>query len=353
MKSEALGELFKNESNNLNLIRLLAALAVIYGHASAITGKGPADFFLEWVGYKFIGGVAVDVFFVISGYLITQSALSKNGLIYYSASRVLRIYPGLILCVMFTVFVLGFGLTTDANYFSSKEVWNYLLTNISAFNTVYFLPGVFDGLHDKAINGSLWSLVVEVRLYIVVLLLAILGVLKNRTLFNFLFFTSIIVGYLNPEFWKFLFLFENHQHVAMMFLIGSFCLINRDAIYINSGILLLLLFFAASQRGTPSFGVAYMILIPYLVFYLAFAPGFEWFNRFGDYSYGVYLYGWICQQLIVMWLPESTNLSLTALSSALALCFAFASWHLVEKPAIGCRKYFKLSILKSMAKAEV
>ena len=72
-------------------MRLIAALAVIYGHASAVTGKGPADIFLQWVGYKFIGGVAVDVFFVISGYLITQSALSKNGLIYYCASRILRI----------------------------------------------------------------------------------------------------------------------------------------------------------------------------------------------------------------------------------------------------------------------
>lgn len=353
MKNDTLGELFKNKTNNLNLMRLIAALAVIYGHASAVTGKGPADIFLQWVGYKFIGGVAVDVFFVISGYLITQSALSKNGLIYYCASRILRIYPGLIMCVFFTVFILGLSLTKTPDYLHSQQVWEYFFVNISAFNTAYFLPGVFENLHDKAINGSLWSLVVEVRLYIIVLALAVLGVLKKRSVFNFLFFFSIIAGYLNPEFWKFLFLYENHQHVALMFLIGSFCLINKDVIYIGPGVLLLLMFFAASQHGTPSFGVAYTILIPYLVFYLAFAPGFGWFNKFGDYSYGVYLYGWICQQLVVMWLPESTNFSLTILSSLLAFSFAFASWHLVEKPSINCRKYFKPSFSKPALTTEV
>lgn len=344
MNSMSLGSLFSHKSNNLNLIRLLAALAVIYGHASAVTGRGPGDFFLQWVGYKFIGGVAVDVFFVISGYLITQSSLSGNGLVYYCASRILRIYPALIVCVFLSVFLLGLILTKDPEYLRSQQTWSYLWINASALNAAYFLPGVFEDLHDKAINGSLWSLVVEVRLYIVVFVLSVLGVLKYRSVFNALFFFSITVGYFNPDFWKFLFVYENHMHVAMMFMIGSFYFINKESIYINSGILLFLLFFAASQHGTPSFGVAYSILLPYLVFYVAFAPGGQWFNKVGDYSYGVYLYGWISQQLVVMSLPESSNAILTVVSSLLAFFFAFMSWHIVEKPAINCRKYFRRSI---------
>ena len=343
MSSLSLGEFFRKKGNNLNLIRLLAAFAVIYGHASAVTGRGPNDIFLELVGYKFIGGVAVDVFFVISGYLITQSAMSKNGLIYYSVSRVLRIYPALIVCVLLSVFVLGALFTNDPEYFQSAQTWNYLWVNASTYSTEYFLPGVFTDLHDKAINGSLWSLAVEVRLYFIVFVLAVLGVFKSRALFNCLFFFSIVIGYLRPEFWKFLFAYENYIHVAMMFMIGSFCFINRESVYINSGVLLLLMFFAASQHDTPSFGVAYAILLPYLVFYVAFAPGAQWFNRFGDYSYGVYLYGWISQQLIILLVPESSNLLLTLLSSVLAFSFAILSWHFIEKPAIDWRKFFRRS----------
>lgn len=343
MSALSLGEFFREKGNNLNLIRLLAAFAVIYGHASAITGRGPNDIFLELVGYKFIGGVAVDVFFVISGYLITQSAMSNNGLVYYSVSRVLRIYPALIVCIFLSVFVLGVVFTSDPEYVQSAQTWNYLWANSSAYSTEYFLPGVFVDLHSKAVNGSLWSLAVEVRLYLIILILAVLGVFKSRALFNSMFFFSIVIGYLRPEFWKFLFAYENHIHVAMMFVIGSFFYINRSNIYINAGILLFLMFFAASQHGTPSFGVAYAILLPYLVFYVAFAPGAQWFNQFGDYSYGVYLYGWISQQLVIMLVPESSNLFLTLLSSLLAFFLAVCSWHFIEKPAINWRKYFKRS----------
>ena len=346
MKTMSLGEFFSEKSNNLNLIRLLAAFAVIYGHASAITGKGPQDLFLQWVGYKFIGGVAVDVFFVISGYLITQSSMSKQGLAYYCASRVLRIYPALIVCICISVFVLGLMLTKNTEYLTSAQTWRYLWVNASAFNTEYFLPGVFEQLHDKAVNGSLWSLAVEVRLYVIVLLLAVLGVFRSRALFNTLFFSSLIIGFLNPGFWAFILPHENHLHVSMMFMIGSFYYMNRESIYINAGVLLGLLFFAASQHGTPSFGVSYALLLPYLVFYVAFAPGARWFNNFGDYSYGVYLYGWISQQLVVMYLPDSTNILLTVLSSILAFCFAFLSWHMVEKRAMNCRVYFRRVIAK-------
>lgn len=136
MHANTLGMLFKRKSNNLNLIRLLAAFSVIYGHASAITGHGPADIFLQVVGFKFIGGVAVDAFFVISGFLITASAASNNGIKYYLASRVLRIYPALIVCVSVTVLVVGPLLTTSSSYWSVSETWSY-------FGRTVRLPALF------------------------------------------------------------------------------------------------------------------------------------------------------------------------------------------------------------------
>ena len=87
MSNDTLGAVFDARNNSMNIMRLLAALAVIYGHASAVTGRGPGDLFLQFVGYKFIGGVAVDVFFVLSGFLITASAMSGKGIRYFVVSR--------------------------------------------------------------------------------------------------------------------------------------------------------------------------------------------------------------------------------------------------------------------------
>ena len=97
MTTENLGNLFEKNENNFNFLRLFAALMVIYGHTSAVTGNGPQDIFLQYIGFKFIGGIAVDVFFLISGFLITASAIHSKSLKYYIVSRIFRIYPALII----------------------------------------------------------------------------------------------------------------------------------------------------------------------------------------------------------------------------------------------------------------
>ena len=93
MNNDTLGAVFDARNNSMNIMRLLAALAVIYGHASAVTGRGPGDLFLQFVGYKFIGGVAVDVFFVLSGFLITASAMSGKGIRYFVVSSHTYVLP--------------------------------------------------------------------------------------------------------------------------------------------------------------------------------------------------------------------------------------------------------------------
>jgi len=341
MSPLSLGECFRQKRNSLNLIRLLAALAVIYGHASAVTGKGPGDLFLQVVSYKFIGGVAVDVFFVISGFLITASAMSRHGLVYYSMSRLLRIYPALIVCVTITVFILGPSLSTSEDYWQSSETWQYFFYNASAYGTQYFLPGVFLNMHDKAINGSLWTLAVEVRLYLIILLLAIAQILKNKTLFNLFFFIAIAIGYFAPDALSIVFPYDNHRQVAMMFMIGSFAWINRDEIPISPPLLLVLLFFAATQHHGPKFGIAYAMLLPYLVFCISFAPWGSWYDRFGDYSYGVYLYGWIAQQYALFQIPSMSNSINTLYGCFGALICAIISWHFIEKPVQQLKFRFK------------
>lgn len=341
MKGNALGTIFDARNNSMNIMRLLAALAVIYGHASAVTGRGPGDIFLQFVGYKFIGGVAVDVFFVLSGFLITASAMSGKGVRYFLASRLLRIYPALIVCISGSVFLLGPLMTASDAYWQSAGTWQYLIGNATAYRTEYFLPGVFTELHDRAINGSLWSLHVEVILYAMVSIGFVVGIFSSRGVFNTLFFSVIILGYFAPDIFSKLFGPENHRHVAMMFMIGSFAWVNRDFIPMEPAILFVLLVFAASVHGTSKFGFAYVLLLPYLVFYIAASRWGLWFNRWGDYSYGTYLYGWPCQQLVLIAFPGISNAGNVVLAAVLAVSLAFLSWHLVEKPSLQLKERFR------------
>jgi peptidoglycan/LPS O-acetylase OafA/YrhL len=335
-----LGELFETRGNNFNLIRLLAAASVIYGHAGVVVGSLEPDFFLRSVGYKFIGGVAVDVFFVLSGFLIAASAESGQGLRYFCASRLLRIYPALLVCLTLSIVTLG-ALYAGGFEFWSASTWRYFWVNASTVNTEYFLPGIFTDRPDNAINGSLWSIPVEVRMYVLVALLSILGVLARRALFNLVFFSCALLLYFHPEKFSPLLLHPSHLHVVGMFGIGVFYWVNRRGIPLSPWVLFMLLLIAGALHGTPKFGFAYVMVLPYLVWSLAFFPGFLWFNKMGDYSYGVYLYGWPVQQVVAASFPSMNALQNTFFAIAASLVLAVLSWHLVERPSLRMKSRFK------------
>ena len=331
---KTLGARFASQANNFNLIRLVAALMVIYGHAGAITGHGPPDAFLEYFQYRFIGYAAVDIFFVTSGFLVTASALSGRPLSYFIASRTLRIYPALIVCVCLLVFVLG-PLVSDAPRYWNRQTWSFFWMNATAYSNVLDLPGVFDQAVVHAVDGSLWSLCIEVRLYVCVLVAAVLGVFGRKVLFNALGVALLLAGWLRPSLYAPTLGAEQPVHVAMMFVVGSMLWMNRFHIPVRASLTVAIIAAALLTRGTDLFGYVYQVAVPYLVFAAAFAPGLRFFDRVGDYSYGVYLYGWPCQQLALMALGyASTNWQNTLFASAMALGLAMCSWHFVEKPAM-------------------
>ncbi|HOU65868.1 MAG TPA: acyltransferase family protein, partial [Thermomonas sp.] len=179
MTSTRLAEAWAGGRNNFNLIRLFAAWLVIYGHAWAITGSAGGDLVTRLTRFKFAGGVAVDVFFFISGFLIAAS-LARNTARRYLASRALRILPALVVCVALSVFVLGPLLTKAADYWRQPMTWDYLWSNSTLWASRYALPGVFGSLPQQAVNGSLWTLPIEARLYLALLVASLLGVLTAR-----------------------------------------------------------------------------------------------------------------------------------------------------------------------------
>lgn len=149
-------------SNGFDVLRLIAAAMVIWGHAYPITGHVSPGAFSN--GVQTIG---VKIFFVISGFLITGSWISDPDPARYARKRALRIMPGLIVICVLTVFGLGAATTSLplADYFGARETWRYFW-NV-ALNPQYGLPGVFhDTIYGPAVNGSLWSLPVEVAMYV-------------------------------------------------------------------------------------------------------------------------------------------------------------------------------------------
>lgn len=318
------------QDNNFNLIRLVAAWLVIYGHSYPITATSGPDLLQQLVQIKFAGGIAVDVFFVISGFLIAAS-LERNRLPRFLAARALRIFPALIVCVMLSVFVLGPLLTTAADYWNSPQAWKYLWKNITLGRTQYFLPGVFESLPNKAVNGSLWSLPIEFRLYLLLGLLAVLRLFRpNR--FNALYILAMALGFmiygdqaLKPE-------KSNLAWCTAYFLTGSFAWVNRARIPLSWPLLLAVLVFAAALRGSDRYHVGYFAAVTYTTLFLAYVPKLPRI-RHHDLSYGLYLYGWPSQQLVQHFAPGGA-IANTLWATLLAGSLAALSWRFVEQPAL-------------------
>jgi peptidoglycan/LPS O-acetylase OafA/YrhL len=325
--------------NNFNLIRLLAAWAVIYGHAWPLTGSPGQDLVLQLVQLKFAGGVAVDVFFLVSGLLIAAS-LERNRLPAFLAARALRILPALVVCVALCTFVLGPLVTTSTDYWHQPDTWRYFARNAALLrDTVYFLPGVFETHPDHAVNGSLWSLPIEAKLYLVMALLGLLS-LHRRWRFNVLYVAGMVAGLtlihtpLPPH-------KANLAWCVAFFMTGAAAWINRDRVPLHWAGLVTVLAAAALLRGHDGFRFAYFVALAYGTLFVAYVPTLP-LIRHHDISYGLYLYGWPAAQL-VQWLAPGTSVAGNVVgATVIAGSLAVASWFCIEAPALRLKKRFKV-----------
>ena len=328
--------------NNYLLLRLVAALLVIYGHSYGITKlPGQMDLIQRALRFEYAGSVGVEAFFVISGFLVTASYLNRRNWSEFMKARCLRIFPGLIACMLATVFLLGPVVTTlpALEYLTSSELYGFLFRNITLVSLHFTLPGVFENLPVAgAVNGSLWTLPAEFLLYVLLSVFGVAGILFSRRWYGF-FILLCCLGAIGLCLEVHFFADKSrYLRLFLLFAAGSVMRVYADRIPLNTWI------FAALSVVTALFyhhrGMQYMftLWLIYAVFWIAYVPNLHIFNRLGDYSYGLYIYAFPIEQTLRQYIPAIQPLELFFCASLLTLGCAMLSWHFVEHPALDLKK---------------
>ena len=344
-----LSEFTKNRDNNFNLMRFIAALLVLYTHSFLLVGS--IDPLLSIIGMTW-GNIAVDVFFVMSGFLIASSFFTRNNIIAFIWSRALRIYPALFFSILFCTFIVGLIFTTNTTieYLTNPDTYKYFFKNIILFFGIeHTLPGVFADLPYKdRVNGSLWTLPNEVKMYILLTIISLILVNLRKWLgydlikitFLSVAFIAVVINIVN----HFYFVLPFHfVHFFSMFFVGSACYICREHIELSSrAFILILLILLLSVFYKKLFFIAYIISLPYLIFYIAYVPAgkIRRFNNMGDYSYAIYIYAFPVQQSIAALVPGVSVTTMMMLSFIITFALSFLSWHLIEKKALKMKGYY-------------
>ncbi len=346
-----LSDYIQGRDNNFNLIRIVAAFLVLITHSFAIAiGSGDAQPFRGTIGMT-MGTIAVDVFFITSGFLVTSSLLRRQSTIEFVWARALRIYPALLVMLLLTVFGLGvyFTVLPVSKYLVLPETYAYLTKNLTLFKGVSFgLPGVFvDNPYRGNVNGSLWTLPFEVRVYAI---LAIVWLaLKITPKFRLIALKITVVTfalaagiYILAEhfYWH-----SSNRFVKLsfMFFIGAAFFTLKEYIVLHRWLFWLLVISLVVAIGNKhAFFVVYVFAIAYILFYLAYVPaGFiRKYNQFGDYSYGIYIYAFPVQQSVAALIPGVTVPQMILITTAATFPLAALSWHLLEKRALKLKGHF-------------
>jgi len=333
-----------HRTNNLDGLRLFGAMLVIFGHVFVLFDRRQDDPLV--MGYR-VETLGVVIFFAISGYLVSASWESKRDFVEYFAARSLRIFPALIVVVVVTALILG-PLATSLPariYFSSPLVWDYF-SNIS-LHISHRLPGVTDSLpFPHSINAALWTLAMEFTCYLIVPLVAIRRwrgrvILLLAALLPLVWLANqpktgapVVWGMRTPQF----------AHFAELFMAGALiraCVerfgrgfLRADVAVSLAGVHLVVM---ELDRSLVHW-VGWMTM-PYVVLTLGLArtPIVSDASRHGDFSYGLYLWAFPVQQLLLLWVGPTHLLVDLSIVTAITLVLAMASWHFVEKPCLAAK----------------
>jgi peptidoglycan/LPS O-acetylase OafA/YrhL len=336
-------------NNNFGLLRLFFASLVIVSHSPEIIDQNRSREILTNIfGTISFGELAVDSFFLISGYLILKSFYSTSSVKSYFTKRILRIYPGFIVASLFCILVVtpiagSWNLISNLN----STDWIKTFTNLVILEGPE-VNGLFMGDQPFILNGAMWSIWLEFLCYISIPVFFLLGLHKKRlyitvtiaivSLFIFLLIT-------NKDIWlPYPLRISAYLSTRLLsaFLIGGAYYYFRDRVIWNRNLSLaslILLLICLSFKYTAELG--FFIFGGYLIFNFALNYKNKTLNQIGtknDISYGVYLYAWPIQMLIVQHYPGISPVVMTLATMASVAILGYLSWIYVEQPFMKMKK---------------
>ena len=332
---------FDPRRNSLTLLRLGLALVVAVTHGQ-VNGFG----WQPQVGATEIGQVALDGFFVISGFLVTRSYLSLQSFPRFTWHRFLRIVPGFWVCLVVVALVVApvaallEGRSVAGLFSGDRSALDYVLRNAALLMRQDGIAGLLaDTPNNEAFDGSLWTLFYEALCYALLGVVGVCGILQRRRWLVALGTVALLGALLTVDTGLLPLAGSMPALVvrfAFLFSLGATAWLYADRLPI-SGVLaapaallvVLALLTLEDYRPLGAVGLAYV-----LVWAIVRTP-LRWSPRM-DLSYGIYIYHWPVQQLLV--LAGATSLGTTpfvSLSLVAAAGCAAMSWTLVERPALG------------------
>jgi peptidoglycan/LPS O-acetylase OafA/YrhL len=334
--------------NNFDIIRLCLAFLVIYSHSYPLLGYGLKEPLFVLSGRQCIlGELAVTAFFMISGFLITRSWNGSRSFQSYIEKRVCRIYPGFLVASLLCLFIVGpLGASNRFNYWREIHPFSFA-ANLLLLQPQF--PRSFQNLAINHVNGSLWSIPWEFYCYLAIPVAAFLGCIRRRGWLLALFIVSMVLLVAKIQFVPKL---PFPGKIATAFMSGQVFYLYSDVIRYKKPILivsLLLLLFSAVASNLHLFHIFLPLFGSYILFYIAFVPSrtlafAKSLTKGNDLSYGVYLYGWPVQQLIVQaYQRHLTPLSLFVLAMLGSTVLGGFSWFLVERRFLARRTERKVS----------
>ena len=334
-----------NKPNNFTLLRHIAALFVLVSHSYELLGVGSREPLVRLTnGLISFSHIGLVMFFFISGFFVTKSLLDSNNIIHFLWKRILRIYPALFPLIFITVFVLGtlFTILPLKEYFLNEQTWQYFIGGVTLIRLRFYLPGVFNG---EGVNGSLWSLPVEFRLYLLLALLFAVTFFRRKLLSIFViamfifFFLFVNQEYISVPKW-----FDVYIYWGVYFFAGASVFFLKERIKLNILIfaaLLVLWFFCSNIQGLNMLTELIVICYACLLVGLKMQPIKKLFFNQNDYSYSIYIYAYPIQQSIIFLLNHRISpVSLCLFTLAVLVPFCWISWRLIEQPALKMKNVF-------------
>ena len=330
----------EGHDNFFTPLRLIFASLVVLGHTFVIALRDPMTEPQVLYHYTF-SYLAVNLFFVASGFLVTKSMLYRGDKASFISARALRIFPGLAVHVLFVMLVIG-PLATNlplGEFFTQPDWYLQPFKVLTFVDTNMILPGIFSTNAEPLGSGPLWTLRYEVLAYIATLIVFLLGLLRKKWMMLAQFILPSLAWVVGQTFGLFEHVpatIESLTRFGIAYGLGAAIYAYRDQLTFGWLPLVLIIPVSYLMRHTPVIEVLVNLMLAWMVFKIAYlkAPKWAWMQKIPDLSYGIYIYHWCILQMLFYWFPTLSVIELFLAASLPTTILAAMSWYLVEKPML-------------------